>query len=868
MSLRSQIFTRRERMMEELDQEIRDHIARETEDNIGRGMPPEEARYAAIRKFGGIDQVKEECRDAWGLRFFDDLLQDVRFGVRQLRRNPGFTAVAVMTLALGIGANTAIFSVVDQVLLRSMPYKDPNRLVMVWETYLQFPKVWPSVPNFQDWQAQNRAFEAMGAYRVSRGFTLTGHGEPERVRGTYVSSNLFGLLGVEPAHGRSFLPAEDKPGVAPVVILSHALWQRLFGSDSQTISQIINFDDRSYTVVGVMPPGFQFPEWADFWMPFGQMGKDERTSRVYHPLEVVARLKPAVTRGEAQVQINTTAARLAQEYPKTNGGWGVTLVPLRDELVGNVQPALLILLGATGLVLLIACANVTNLMLARTSAREKEMAVRLALGSGRSRLMRQLLTECLTLSSLGGALGLLFAFWGRDLLLRIGPSTVPHLKDASVNGPMLGFSVAISILTCIIFGLIPALQSSIVNPNATIKQSAQSASATRRQSRFRGSFVVVQMSLALILLVGAGLLLKSFVRLLGVDPGFDHRNILTARVDLPEWRHQDELGRFYERVSGRLKALPGVKSVGMINYLPLGPDSTSKSRFVIEGDTPSDRGFPVAELRFTNPDYFHAMRIPLLKGRLFKRWEEEQKFAIIIGSTLANRYFPNQNPLGKRLNLDPEGMQPTWCAIVGVVGDVRDFGLANQPQNDIYFDGADSGMYLVLRTTSDPLSLALAVRRAIYELDGEMTVRDVNTGDQMISHSLASRRFTMILLGVFACIALSLAVIGIYAVMSYTVALRTHEIGIRMALGAERLEVLRLVVGRGMGLAFIGVAIGLIGALSIGRFIAGLLYGVKSTDPLTLAGVSLILIAVSLIASYVPARRATKVDPMVALRHE
>ena len=630
---------RKKELDQELSEELAFHIEKETEENIATGMNAEEARYAALRKFGRVDQVKEECRDTWGVRFIETFLQDLFFGLRMVAKNPGFTAVAVVTLALGIGANTAIFSVVDQVLLRSMPYKDLNRLVMVWETYLHFPKVWLSVPNFQDWQAQNRVFDAMGAYRVSKGFTLTGHGEPERVQGTYVSSNLFGLLGVKPAHGRIFLPAEDKPGVESVVILSHALWQRLFDANSQTISQIVNLDDRSYTVVGVMPPGFQFPEWADFWMPFGQMGKDEMTSRVYHPLEVVARLKAAVTREEAQVQINTIAARLAKEYPKTNGGWGVTLVPLREELLGNVQPALLIMLGATGMVLLIACANVANLMLARASAREKEMAVRLALGAGRSRLMRQLLTECFTLSSLGGALGLLLAFWGRDLLVRIGPSTVPHLKDASVNGPVLGFSVAISILTCIIFGLIPALQSSIVNPNETLKQGAQSASATRHQSRFRGYFVVVQMALALILLVGAGLLLKSFVRLLGVDPGFDPRNILTARVDLPESRHQDELARVYERVSGRLKALPGVESVGMVNYLPLGPDSTIKSRFVIEGSAFSDREFPVAELRFISPDYFRTMRIPLLKGRFFRRWEEEQQFAVIIGSTLAKGIF-------------------------------------------------------------------------------------------------------------------------------------------------------------------------------------------------------------------------------------
>ncbi len=867
MTLWDWLFHRRQRQ-EELDEEVQSHLRMAARDRMEQGETAEQARTSAVREFGNVTLVKEVTRDMWGSRSLETLLQDLRYSLRQLRKNPGFTSVAVITLALGIGANTAIFSVVDAVLLRSMPYKDPSRLVMIWETYLQFPKVWPSVPNFYDWQAQSRAFDGMGAYRVSRGFTLTGHGEPERLQGTYISANLFGLLGVKSTQGRTFFPAEDKPGVAPIVILSHPLWQRLFAADPRAVGRNIALDDRSYTIVGVMPAGFRFPEWADFWLPFGQMGKDEIASRVRHPLEVVARLKALATQAEAQTQMSTIAARLAQEYPKTNRGWGVTVVPLRTELVGSAQPALLILLGATGMVLLIACANVANLMLARASAREREMAVRSALGAGRTRLMRQLLTECVTLSSLGGALGLFLASWGRHFLVGLAPSIVPYMENSSINGPVLAFSAVTSILTGVIFGLVPALQSSTVHLNETLKQGSRSVGATRRQSRLRSSFVVIQTALALILLTGAGLLIKSFVRLLGVNPGFDPHNVLTARIDLPESRPHDELGRLYEQVSDRLKALPGVESAGTSSFLPLGPEPNLKSRFVVEGSAPSEEGFPVAEVRATTPAYFRAMGISLLRGRFFITSGEEQTPAVIISSTLARRFFPHENPVGKRLNMGPLYPQPSWYTIVGVVSDVREFGLANEPQNDVYFDDAESGMYLVLRTASDPLSLAPSVRRVVRELDREMTVREVATGDQLVSHSLESRRFSMILLGLFAGIAVSLAVIGIYAVISYSVAQRTHEIGLRMALGAERLEVLRLIVGQGMGLTIAGVAIGLVGALGMGRFIAGLLYGVKSTDPATLAGVSLILIVTSLVATYLPARRATKVDPVVALRYE
>jgi putative ABC transport system permease protein len=785
-----------------------------------------------------------------------------------LAKNPGFTAVAVLTLALGIGANAAIFNVVNAVLLRSLPYRDPSRLVMIWETYPQFPKVWASVPNMIDWREQNDVFDAIGAYRVAgRGFTLTGRGEPERIQGTFTSANLFSLLGVKASLGRIFLAAEDKPGEEPVVILSHSLWQRLFGSDPVIIGRTVTLNDKNYAVIGIMPSDFQFPHWAELWMPLGQMGTDELTNRVYHPLEVVARLKPSVTLAEAETQIRTIAQRLDREYPKTNGGWGVRLVPLRQEIVGSVRGALLILFGATGLVLLIACANLGNLLLARAATRRKEIALRVAVGASRSRLIRQLLTESVLLSFLGGGLGSLLAFWGRGLLLAMAPPVIGRMTNFRVDGPMLGFAAMLSILTGLVFGLLPAFRSSTLHLNEALKESARTSSATPRRNRLSSSFVVFQVALALVLLVGAGLLVKSFVRLLGVDPGFNPNHVLTARIDLPESRYPHP-EQFYQQVSKRLKILPGVEAVGLVNYLPFSPESANKTRFIVEGSSPSDTGtLPGAELRSVNSDYFHAMGIPLVKGRNFASWGEEKQ-PVIINEMMARRFFPHEDPIGKRINLGPEESQPYWFSIVGVAGDVRDFGLADQPRLDIYVDEPGSGMYLVVRGASDPLSLSSSVRRAVAAVDREVPFTQEMSLEQIVSDSLASRRFSMALLGLFATLAFALAAIGIYGLVSYSVTQRTHEIGVRMALGAERRDVLRLVVGQGMVLVLFGVSFGITLALGLTRLMASLLYEVRSTDPVTFAGVSLLLSAVALFACYIPARRATKVDPMVALRYE
>ncbi len=797
-------------------------------------------------------------------------VQDVRYGLRMLGKNPGFTVVAVTALALGIGANSAIFSVVNAVLLRPLPYKDPGRLVKVWETYPQFPKVEASVPNLLDWKAQNHVFEEIAAYRTGEnGFNLTGVGEPERIQGTFASASLFPLLGMQAALGRTFLPKEDKPGGEPVVILSHRLWQRRLGSDPSLIGKAVTLNGRSYMVVGVMPRGFAFPSWAELWMPMGQMGTDELTSRVYHPLEVIARLKPGITLMQAEAEMDTISHRLQQQYPKTNRGWNVRLVPLDQELLGNLRRALLVLLGATGLVLVIACANVANLLLARAAARQKEIAIRAALGAGRWRLTRQLLTESVLLSFLGGALGLLLALWVLDLLVALGPTEIPGVKEIGIDARVLGFTVLISFLTGAIFGLVPALQVSKTDLNETLKEGARTSTSGFHGSRLRSPRVVSEVALALVLLVGAGLLIKSFLRLLRVDPGFNPHRVLTLRIDLPDSKYSsnDRIAAFYQQLSQRIKTLPGVETVGMINYLPLSPESTNRTRFTVEGRPVSEfETLPVAELRSINPDYFRAMRSPLLKGRYFI--DTEKVSVCIINETMARRFFPHEDPIGKRVNTGDLAPQPFWLSIIGVVGDVRHFGLDDRARFDVYVNSTESEMYLVVRTASDPLSLAPAVRREVQAVDKDVPVSNVTTMDQILSNSLSSRRFSMLLLGIFAGLALILAAVGIYGVISYSVTQRTHEIGIRMALGAERSDVLRLVVRQGMVLTLAGVGAGVAGSLALTRFLSSLLYEVRPTDPATFVSISLLLTGVALLATYIPARRATKVDPMVALRYE
>ncbi|HWP42569.1 MAG TPA: ABC transporter permease [Blastocatellia bacterium] len=869
LRLRLRALFRKGEMERELDEELRFHLEKEVEQNLARGMGPEEARLAALRSFGGVEQVKEESRDVRGVRFLEELGQDLRYGARMLVKNPGFTVVAVIMLALGIGANTAIFSVVNAVLLRPLDYEDPDRLVTVLENNWQ--KGWTRFAvapgNFAAWREQNQVFEQMAAFTGSS-FTLVGEGEPEQLPGTRASANLFALLGVKPALGRDFLPEEDHPGGERVVIVSHRLWQRRFGADPGLVGKPLTLNGQSYTVVGVMPAGFLFPNpRTELWVPVAFSAGD-LGNRGGHDYVAIARLKPGVTLEQAQTEMSAIAARLEEQYPETNAAWGARVTLLVEEVVGDVRPALLALVCAVAFVLLIACANVANLLLARAAARQKEVAIRAALGSSRSRLLRQLLTESVLLSLLGGAFGMLLAAWGVDALVSLGPANIPRLSQVGIDGRVLGFAFLISLATGIIFGLAPALQASQTDLSESLKEGGRSSSAGAGSQRLRRLLVVAEVALALALLVGAGLMIKSFVRLSEVETGFDSQNVLTAQITLPQSRYDDrqQQAAFFRQVLARIEALPGVESVGAASPLPFTGDRLYS--FIVEGH-PTDN-VPSANYYAVSPDYFVTMGIPLLKGRFFTEADmAESPRVAIINETMARRYFPDEDPIGKRMNITngPEVMRE----IVGVVGDVKQYGLDTQSPAQMYepyLQRPYPGMTLVVRAASEPAGLIDAVRREVLAVDKEQPIARAQTMEEIIAKSVAPRRFSVILLAAFAAVALTLAAVGIYGVMSYLISQRTHEIGVRMALGAGRRDVLRLVVGQGMRLALLGVGIGLLAAFALTRLMESLLFGVSATDPLTYIVVALLLATSALLACYVPARRATKVDPLLALRYE
>jgi putative ABC transport system permease protein len=870
---RSRALFRRNSMEADLDEELRAHIEHQAEKYVQSGLPREEATRRAKLEFGGVDQIKEECRDSWGVRLITELTQDVRYGLRQLRRNPGFTVIAIITLALGIGANTAVFSVVNSVLLQPLPYHDGERLVSIWQTYQGYADVPVSTPNVYSWRTQSRVFEEIAAYRVQRSFTLTGHGEAQWLQGTYVTSNLFRTLGVTPYLGRGFDASEDQTGARPEVVLTHAVWAGIFHSDRSIVGKILDLDGKGFTVVGVMPAGFHFPSWTDVWLPLGEVGKDELTSRVYHALNVIARLKSGVSVQRAQMEMAIINSRIQLQYPKTDEGWGIWVVSLHQQLVGTAQEALLILLAATGFVLLIACANVANLLLVRAAGRQKEVAVRTALGASRARLVRQLLSESIVLALAGGALGLTLAEGGLKLLPAFGQEAIPQLHPIRLDVRVLAFALITALITGILFGLAPAVESGKLDLLSSLQEGPRSSVAGFRSGSVRNLLVVAQVGLAVVVLIGSGLLLRTFERLLNVDPGFDVHNVLTARLSLLDAKYsaagQQEV--FYRQLLGRVKELPDVRAVGLTDVLPLSRESNFKTRFVVQGQTlrPGET-YPVAELRIVYPGYFKALRIPLIQGRLFTNADFARSSVppVIVNRRLAEHFFNDEDPIGNRINAGPEGSSPSWVRVVGVIGDIKEFGLASRPEYAMYFCGSNSEMQLVVKTASSPLSLARPVRNVVAKLDKAVPVSDVMTMQQRLSASLVRRRFSMVLLSVFALLALALAAVGISGVISYSVVRRTHEIGIRMALGAQKSDILRMVAGQGLKLALIGVAVGIAGALAVTPFLASLLYGVKPTDPLTFVAVSLILIAVALLACYIPARRAAKVDPMVALRYE
>ncbi len=882
--------TREAEIVEELEQHLDDRY----EQLIASGATDDEAYEAVLLELTdndllaqGLEKVERRInqnivplgtplRPGGRKNIVGDFWQDLLYAFRMLRKNPGFTAVAITALALGIGANSAIFSVVNTVLLRPLPYKDADRLVMVWEDASRhgYPRDTPAPANYFDWLNQNQVFEGMAAI-ADGSFNLTGAGDPERLEGRRVSASFFLLLGVQPQLGRMFVPEEDQAGANRVVILSHRLWQRRFGSDQSIIGKTINLNGLAGTVVGVMPPQFQFPSSDDeLWVPIA-FTQDEAAARQRHYLQVLARLKPGVDLPQAQAEMNTIAARLQQQYPAANTGLGAVVVPLHEQVVGDIKPALLILLGAVCLVLLIACANVANLLLARAAVRQKEVALRVALGASRGRLIRQFLTESVLLGVMGGIVGLLLSIVGIRLLTAFIPPNIPQIKDISIDARVLGFTVLVSLLTGLIFGLAPAIQSSMFNPNEMLKEGGRDSSAGSRGNRMRGLLIIGEVAVSLILLIGAGLLINSFLRLRNVDPGFRTDNLLTMRIVLPDLKYREQAQRsaFYSDLTRRLEVLPGVKSAAVTTNLPLYRQGNSVGIYIEGRPQPAPGQEMIIATRIISPKYFETMSIPLLSGRqLSDQDTATSPNVVVISETMARRYWPGEDPVGKRLSPGRVESPDDWVQIVGVVKDVRQFDLIAAPKPQMYLSYQQAGFFaprdLVVKTDVDPLSLAAAVRQTVWEVDKDQPVSNVRTMDDIAAESIARQRFSMLLLAIFAGVALLLAAVGIYGVMSYSVAQRRNEFGIRMALGAQKLDVLKLTVGQGLKLVLTGVALGLVGSFVLTRLMSTLLFGIGATDPTTFVSISVILIAVALLASYFPARRATKVDPIVALRYE
>jgi predicted permease len=811
----------------------------------------------------------------------ENLAQDIRYGIRTLAKNPGFTAAAVLTLALGIGANTAIFSVIENVLLRPLPYPQPERLVEIWNTYEpQVPRGGLSPGDYADWQQQNQSFSEMGAYaRISQGFNLTGEGEPQRILAGYASSELFPMLGAKVVAGRSFLSEEDRAGSEPVVILSHRLWQSRFGGDPGVVGRAIALDNQHYRVVGVLPAGFQLLRWPDLWMPIGQYG-DDLTEHVHHAFDAVARLKPGVSLAQARDEINRLNQQEAIRYPDAHRNFGVRVQTLQDPSAASLRNTLLVLFGAVGLVLLIACVNTANLLLVRNAAREREVAVRTALGASSGRLMRQLLTESTLLALLGGALGLLLAIGGLKVLLAFVPADLAVLQDSRLNGMVLAFTVAICIGTGLACGLLPAVRTVKTNLAGVLKQGSKGTSAAGHH-RTHNLLVISEIAMALIPLIGAGLLLRSFQQMLEVDPGFRMDHILTMEIEQPalsfaqinqlSQEEQIKLGekqaRQFEQIAAQIRALPGVTEVGGIDDLPLSNEFRQASRFVIEGQPlPAAGARPIVQFRTVSLSYFSTVGIPLRAGRLFTE-DDSKLLNAVINETMAERFWPHGDALGKRVNLCSLDPKPCWYTIIGITGNVHQFGLDGQPTFDLYFTGGWTP-YLVVRTALDPLGIAAAVREVIHKVEPNLPVTRVMTMDGLLSDSVSPRRFSAVLIGIFAVLALLLAAVGIYGVMSYAVGQRTQEIGLRMALGAPAGSVRGMILGQMLRLTILGVGIGLAGSFVVARFLASLLFGVGTYDPATFLGVAVLLVAVALSASYIPARRAMRVDPLVALRYE
>ena len=871
---------RRRRFEGDMDAELKAHIETYADDLIREGLSHEEALRRARIQFGGVERVKEECRESRGVHFFESLMLDLRFAFRMLRKSPGFTAVAVLTLALGIGANTAIFSAVYGVLLAPLPYEDPSHLIVLNETTPRVGMVSVSYPNFLDWRAQSHEFSQIAAV-YSVGFNIAGPGvsQPENISGEAVSPNFLSMLGVHPFLGRDFDPSEEKSGTAPVVLLSYDLWQSHLGADRNALGRAISLDGRSYTIVGVLPPNFRSLDKTDVIEPVGAWlttNSDEATNRADRgDMSVLARLAPGATLAEARVEMEGIAARLAKEYPLSNDQFSVALRSIRDVFVGDMQTELLVLIAAVFFVLLIACANVANLFLVRSAARNKEFALRVAFGASHGRIIRQMLTESFVLAFLGGVLGVLLAIGGIHSLSKLITAEMLNGAQIHLNGAVLLFTAGVVLLAAFVFGLAPALHSTKQDVQSELKEGSRTSSASASQNRLRRALAIAEISLSLVLLVAAGLMMKSLYRLFSVNPGFQPEHVLTMEMSLRTQQYYKDpaVRNFWQQVLNGVRALPGVDSAAVGTVIPFAGEH-DRGDITIEGmPLPRPGSWPHPDNHVVSPDYVRTLGITLLRGRSFTGADNENAPLVgMINSKLAQQFFPDQDPIGKRFMWGHPSTDPAkWITIVGVVGDTKLYGLANPARLEVYTPARQypaNHMNLLVKSAVSPAALISSIRRVVASIDKNQPIFGISTMDELRDSSVLGRRITLILLGAFSALALVLAAIGIYGVISYAVAQRTHEIGIRMALGAQHRDVLRMVLGQGGKIALIGTAIGLALAFGLTRLMSNLLFSVSASDPLTFAGVAGLLLVVAMLACYIPARRAMKVDPMVALRHE
>ena len=865
-------------MKQEIDEELRFHIEQRTTENIAAGMSPEEAAREARKRFGNLQSVREECRERRGASFGETMLQDIRFGLRMLGKNPGFTAVAVLTLAIGIGANTAMFSLVNGVLLKPLPYTDSDRLVALFENQREQGQDFVNLtaPGFTDWRAQSSVFEELAAYQPG-GFDLTGTGDPARLSGIRASASLFPLLRVKPALGRGFTEAEDTFGGDRVAVIAHRLWQERFAGATDVLGKSVTLDGNSYTIVGVLPDGFRFADLdADVWRPLA-FEPWELENRGGHNYQAIGRLKPGVTLAAARAELKGITERLAQQF-ELSRGWSVTMLPLQEQLVRGSKRPLYVLFGAVGFVLLIACSNVANLLLARAAGRAREFAIRGALGAGRFRIVRQLVLESLVLAGLGAAVGWLLARWGLAVVLKLGTAGLPRLENVDLDMQVAGFSILVTVVTGIAFGLAPAWFASRVSLGEVLKDAAR-GSTVGRGGRIRGSFVASQLALALVLLVGATLMLRSFARIHALDPGYVPDHILSASLFMPDSRFPGKSfserepfrKAFLAQVIERAAALPGVESAAVVMGMPLTSVGASMQVTVIDRPEPKPGEAQVSGYSQVSPNYFQTMGIPLLRGRHFDNHDAvDGPFVAIVNETFARTFFPNGDAMGQRLRvMDGHRDRPT--EIVGIVRDTRQRSITAPPGPEMYFPIMQRCWFtgqIVLKTKGDPDAEIPALTKAVAGLDSRQPLYGVRTLLSLMEDSVAQQRLQMLLLSTFASVALLLALVGVYGVMACVVAQRRHEIGVRMSLGAQRHQMLGMILGQAMKLSAVGICVGLVAAFGLAKFLRGLLFEISPTDPLTFIVVPCVLALAALAGGWFPARRAAKIDPMVALRHE